>query len=81
MTVINFDTISNESDLLDQIYDELTTNQNWTGRRNTGTVASNNIEVWLEKDPSDTVSGRRLLAGFYRPMLLHLQTEQVMKCV
>ena len=64
MTVINFDTISNESDLLDQIYDELTTNQNWTGRRNTGTVASNNIEVWLEKDPSDTVSGRRLLAGF-----------------
>ena len=63
MAVINFTSITNEADLLDQIHDELVDNQGWTSRRNTGSITTNDWELWIEKSADDTVSGRRILFG------------------
>ena len=60
---LDADSISNESDLLDLLHDELVDNRGWTSRRNEMT-GTNNREIWVEKDKDDTVSDRNIIAGF-----------------
>ena len=63
MAVVTGTNRTNISDIIDQVRSDLVTNRGWTQRRNTGSVGSNNIEVWLERPAANTKNGERILVG------------------
>lgn len=63
MAVVNGTNLQNVSDVIDAIRSELVSNHNWTTLINSGTVGSNDKEVWITLDPALTKNGDRMTIG------------------